>query len=214
MTELRKGMYKKSIKLLSTWAVILLTALCFCACSWKNSVSVHPKKLDFHSMSIDELEQYIELGAYRDLQISSEGRSRGEAVWDAVAENASIKEYPEEHVYYYIEQRQEQYKYYAEEAGISYKEMLEELGINEGNIIKEAKELTERDVLYALIVKIEKIELGEAEKSTHFDRYAKKYVSEYGYDEAYVKENMTELIYDSMLYDKTTEFLIISNTIN
>ncbi len=214
MTDLRKGKHKKSIRLIWAAAVLLSAAICFCACSWQSTVSVTPRRLDFLSMSTEELGEYVEIGAYRNLEISAGDKTRGDAVWDAVIESSNVIKYPEEHVYYYIGQLEAQYKYYAEQGGVTYKELLEELGLNEGSITKEAKEMTQKDILYALIVKLEGIELSEAEKSAYFDRYVEKYVLEYGYDKAYVTENMAELIYGSMLYDKTTEFLIISNTIN
>ncbi len=210
----RKGMHKKSIKWLSALAIVLLSAMCFCACSWQSSVSVHPEKLDFFSMSTEELSELVEIGEYKNLQISLNGRTREEAVWDAIIAGSTVKDYPEEHVYYYIGQFQGQYKYYAEEAGMSYEKMLNELGINEGTIQREATEMTQKDILYALIVKLEGIELTEEEKTSLFDKYVEIYVSEYGYSNEYVTENMSELIYGSMLYDKTTEFLIVNNTIN
>lgn len=187
---------------------LLLLASSLVSCSY----TPQGERLDFNAMTAEELAEYIEIGQYKGMEISLAGRSKGDAVWAAVADGAKVKGYPEGHFYYYKEQLEAQYKYYAEEAGVSYGDMLAELGENEESIIKKAKEMTKRDILYSTVVKLEGISLSEQEKQTHFARYVAKYVSEYGYTEEYVTENMTELIYDSMLYDKTTEFLIINNT--
>ena len=53
--------------------------------------------------------------------------------------------------------------------------------------------------------------LTDEEKEVHFDRYVDKYVSDWGYDRDYVAKNLADLVYDSMLYDKTTEYLIVNN---
>ena len=73
-----------------------------------------------------------------------------------------------------------------------------------------AKELTECE-LKDILAK-EGITLTEDEKNTFFDRYVKKYAESYKYSEEYVRAELTELVYDSMLYDKTVEFLIIHNS--
>ena len=75
----------------------------------------------------------------------------------------------------------------------------------------EAKEMAIDDVIYELVRRAENITLSEEEKESLFDKYVDKYVEDYGYTKSYVKKNMSELIYDSMLYDKTTEFLIKNN---
>ena len=117
-------------------------------------------------------------------------------------------------MYYYVGQLKAQYEYYAKSAGISYDEILSELGVTDGEILREAKALTKRDVICAIIQKSEDITLSDDEKQTHFARYVEKYVFEYGYSEDYVHANMADEIYSSMLYDKTTEFLILNNNFN
>ena len=163
---------------------------------------------------MSELEAYIEIGDYKGLTLTLGDKSKGEAVWDAVLENSHINDYPMQHFYYYIVQIKGQYEYYAESAGMSYDELIKELGVTDGMIHEEARDLTKKDILCAIIQKTEGILLTEEEKQTHLDRYVEKYVSEYGYSEDYVRTNMTEEIYGSMLYDKTTEFLILNNSFN
>ena len=53
----------------------------------------------------------------------------------------------------------------------------------------------------------------ETEKEAHFDRYVDKFVSDWGYDRDRVTRELSELVYESMLYDKTTEYLIVNNEI-
>ncbi len=164
------------------------------------------------AMSNDELLSYAELGEYKQMTVELSGRPKGEAVWDAVRERANIKSYPEALVEYYFGQAEAQYKYYAEEADMSYGEMLDELGVSEESMLAEAREMAIGDVIFELVRRGEGIELTDGEKDSLFDKYVKKYVEDYGYTEQYVKENLAELIYDSMLYDKTTEFLIANNS--
>jgi hypothetical protein len=54
--------------------------------------------------------------------------------------------------------------------------------------------------------------LTEAEKASLFDRYASAFSEQYGYELSDVKESMVDLVYESMLYDKTMEYLIVHNT--
>lgn len=212
MTGLKYKVAGRALRALCAFMAVLLLTSSFVACSWKETITVDGEKCDFNAMTADELAEYIEIGQYKGLEISLSGRSKGEAAWDTVAELSTVKHYPEGHVYYYIEQFEGQYKYYAEEAGVTYEALLEELGINEGSITKEAKAMTEKDIVYSIVRKLEDIELTEDEKQTYFAKYVQKYVSEYGYSEEYVTANMSDLIYESMLYDKTTEFLIVNNT--
>ena len=185
--------------------------LCFASCTYGGGSATTAKKIDFLALELSALEEYVEIGQYKELRISRGERSRGEAVWEEILKGSQVVSYPEEHVYYYVGQLRTQYSYYAEQAGISYEEMLSQLGADEGSILKEAKELTREDIIYAIVVKKESIALTDAEKQALFSKYVDKYVSEYGYTKEYVEENMSEEIYGSMLYDKTTEFLIVSN---
>lgn len=211
MTNLKKVAHKVNIITVSLVSLVLLCLL-LVSCSVQPKFEVEGKKLDFLSMSLDELEKYARIGEYKNTKISLDGRTKQEAIWDSIAQNAQIDEYPQEHVYYYMDQLEGQYRYYAEQAGVSYKEILEQLGKSETSILQDAKSMTKKDLVYAIVVKLEGIELSEGEKQAYFDKYVQKYVSNYGYDKKYVEENMSELIYGSMLYDKTTEFLILNNT--
>ena len=196
---------------LTIFAALLVACVLLVSCSVEPKLEIEGKKQDFEAMSRETLEGYVTVGDYKDMEISLDGASKEDALWQRILENVHVREYPQEHVYYYIDQLEGQYRYYAEQADISYKEMLEQLGQSDATILHEAKNLTKKDMAYALIVKLEGISLTDGEKDAYFDRYVDKYVENYGYSEDYVKSNMSELIYDSMLYDKTTEFLILNN---
>lgn len=204
----------KAPKLFGTFLLFLICVCLFCACTYTRSPEQSAKKTDFSSLELSELERYIDIGQYKSLSLTQGSRGRGESVWEAILGGAEIKEYPEGHVYYYVGQIKEQYGYYAKNAGMSYDDIIKELGVTDGTILKEARDLTKKDIICAIIQKRENITLTDEEKQTHFDRYVAKYVSEYGYGEEYVRANMADEIYDSMLYDKTTEFLILNNSFN
>ena len=86
-----------------------------------------------------------------------------------------------------------------------------EMGATEESVRAEAQEMAIDDIIFELVRRAENITLTEEEKESLFDKYVEKYVEDYGYSKSYVKKNMSELIYESMLYDKTTEFLIKNN---
>ena len=194
--------------LLASLALIMLISMFSCKKDGENE-SVEP--VDFAAMSDDELKSYAELGEYKLMTLKQGSSSKGEVVWAAVKKNATVRDYPEQQVSYYVSQIKAQYAYYAEEAGISYKEMLREVGATDESIRSEAESMAADDVIYELVRRDADITLREDEKSKFFEKYVEKYVEDYGYSREYVVENMTDEIYDSMLYDKTTEFLIAYN---
>ena len=194
--------------LVTLLALIMLISMFSCK---KNSENESVEPVDFAAMSDDELKSYAELGEYKLMTLKQGSSSKGEVVWAAVKKNATVKDYPEQQVSYYVSQIKAQYAYYAEEAGISYKAMLREVGATDESIRSEAESMAADDVIYELVRRDAKITLRSDEKSKFFEKYVEKYVEDYGYSREYVVENMTDEIYDSMLYDKTTEFLIAYN---
>ena len=194
--------------LVTSLALIMLISMFSCKKDGENE-SVEP--VDFAAMSDDELKSYAELGEYKLMTLKQGSSPKGEVVWAAVKKNATVRDYPEQQVSYYVSQIKAQYAYYAEEAGISYKEMLREVGATDESIRSEAESMAADDVIYELVRRDADITLREDEKSKFFEKYVEKYVEDYGYSREYVVENMTDEIYDSMLYDKTTEFLIAYN---
>lgn len=162
-----------------------------------------------------DLSLYIELGQYRNLTLTSKGTdnaSRGSAVWNAVVESSRVIEYPEQQLMYYYSQSRARYRFYADKNNVTYEKLLEDLGITDEDIMNEAKALTKEDLVRHAILKTEGIELTEEEKDRLFGRYVDKFVTDYGYKEEYVRENLTDEIYDTMLEDKMLEALISWNT--
>ena len=194
--------------LVTSLALIMLISMFSCKKDGENE-SVEP--VDFAAMSDDELKSYAELGEYKLMTLKQGSSPKGEVVWAAVKKNATVRSYPEQQVSYYVSQIKAQYAYYAEEAGISYKEMLREVGATDESIRAEAESMAIDDVIYELVRRDADITLREDEKSKFFEKYVEKFVADYGYSREYVKENMQDEIYESMLYDKTTEFLITNN---
>ena len=89
---------------------------------------------------------------------------------------------------------------------------IEEIDEDNFTMQAEAKRLVKKDLIFEAIRRREDITLTEEEKSKFFDKYVEKYAESYGYSEDYVREELSELVYESMLYDKTVEFLIINNS--
>ena len=162
-------------------------------------------------MTTEELEECVGLCEYKNIEISVNGVSKYDALLSHIMVNSCVKKYPVGTVSYYVEQLKKQYRYYADEAGMRYDVMLDELGEDNLTMKKDARELVKKDLIFELIRRRENITLTETEKSKFFDRYVKKYAEDYKYSEEYVREELFELVYDSMLHDKTMEFLILNN---
>lgn len=188
---------------------LLLCALLVSCAKKDEEKGESAKKIDVFAL---ELSEYIRLGEYKNLIITFTYESRAEAAWREVTNGSEVIKYPEELVSYYTEQTKAKYRYYAEKNGMEYAKVLEDFGATEESIAIEAKALAKADLVFAALVKAENITLSEGEKAEHFGRYLEFYVDSYGYTEEYVRENLTDEIYESMLYDKASEFLIINNS--
>ena len=213
----------KSSNLIKIFALLLLCAFClsvFAGCK-KDDVTVDDgtdngsdntaPKLDYSQINIDE---YVKNVSYKGLTlaVNGEGASKETAIWEALLGAAVIEKYPESAVEYYFAQTKDYYMFIANNDPEAYKLLLESRNMTEEDLVAEARELVKKDLVYLYIVEKEGIAITEDEKQSLFDKYVAAYVSEYGYSAEYVKANMSELIYDSMLYDKTLEFLILGNT--
>lgn len=213
----------KSSNLIKIFALLLVCALClsvFASCK-KDDVTVDggtdngsdntQAVLDYSQINIDE---YVKSVSYKGLTlaVNGEGASKETAIWEALLGAAVIEKYPESAVEYYFEQTKDYYMFIANNDPEAYELLLKSRNMTEEDLVAEARELVKKDLVYLYIVEKEGIAITEDEKQSLFDRYVAAYVSEYGYSAEYVKANMSELIYDSMLYDKTLEFLILNNT--
>lgn len=164
-----------------------------------------------------DLSEYVSLCQYKELtlDISNTNGDREDmekAIREYVFENSEIKKYPDAPLAYYFEQEKSFYMYLAKGDVDQYNALLAEAGVSEEDFHTLAKKYVTEDLILYAITNAENISVSSTEKQDLFDKYVTTYVNTYGYTEQYVKENMTELIYDSMLYDKTMEFLIENNS--
>lgn len=197
------AMFLKRILNLIIAASLLLVMLSSCAGASTVKIS---------EMTLDELEKCVLLCQYKDLELKLGENTKEAALLSYIDKNSSIKKYPTGAVDYYFEQLKAQYRYYADEADMRYEAMLDELGEDNVTMKAEARRLVKNDLIFELIRKKEGITLTDEEKTAFFDRYVKKYAESYKYSEEYVREELSSLVYASMLYDKTVEFLIIHNS--
>ena len=162
----------------------------------------------------DRIGDYVRLSRYTGLtvRLADTDSLKSEAIWAYLLEQAEFLCLPEEQLFYYEEQSRSAVRHYAEENRLDYADALQQLGTSEERIAAEAEQMVKADLVFYYIVQHAEIEVTAQEKETLSGRYVKKFAEDYGYDEEYVKEEMQSLIDDAMLYDKTTEFLILNNT--
>lgn len=199
-----RNLFKRSVAVALLLCFLLML---FCACGKKES----GETVKISEMSRTELEESVVLCDYKDLDITLDDKSKQEAILSYINMHSAVKTYPAGTVEYYLGQLKTQYEYYANEAGVTYEAMLDELGEDNFTMQSDAKRLVKKDLIFELIRRNEDITLSDEEKSEFFDKYVKKYAESYGYSEEYVREELSNLVYESMLYDKTVEFLIVNN---
>lgn len=191
---------------------LIIAALLFATCFLALSSCKSTAEVKVADLTLDELEECVTIREYKNVEIALDGKTKQEAIAKYIEDKSNVKSYPDGAVDYYFEQLKKQYHYYAEKADMKYEELLDTLGEDNVTMKAEARRLVKKDLVLELIRKKEGITLTDEEKSAFFDRYVKKYAESYNYDEKYVREELSELVYESMLYDKTLEFLIINNT--
>ena len=194
---------------------VLLTTLtflgCFSSCAQSDEGEAAQTQLTY---SAEDISSCVSLDAYTDLEIEleSEDASKSEAVWTQILARATVTSYPEAQVEYYAEQTRAKYRYYAKQNNMEYERVLEIVGLTDADIVSEAKAMVKGDLVYRYIVEDAAISLSEDERTGLYDKYVDKYVSDYGYNRAYVTSYLSEHVYESMLYDKTMEYLVLNNT--
>lgn len=163
--------------------------------------------------NIDVLD-YVESVTYKGLTVLAETEdSRESELWEAILKTAVISEYPEDKVQYYFSQTKQYYMYLANNNEAQYLLVLKHFDTDEARMREKAREAVAKDLVYYYVVAAEGIEITDTEKTALYGKYVDKYVNDYGYGRDYVVANMTELIYESMLYDKTVETLLLCNTV-
>ena len=199
---------RKFRRCLASVLLLLLTAALLLGCADK--CEDDGAVLDYSGV---DLGSCVKLGEYTGLEIElPAGESKSAAIWKLTVDGAQVLDYPEAAVEYYVKQAQLRYKHYAEEGEMEYSELLESLGVSEPDIENDAKRYVKEDLVQLAVLRAEGIELTDDEKERLLDRYVKKYVDDYGYGEDYVRKNLTDEIYKSMLFDKMLEYLMIKNT--
>ena len=203
---------KSYLRLAAAFLAVVCLSTLFFSCGKTAEVS-EDGETDINYSDVD-ISEYIESVTYAGLTVllESEDASKEEALWETLLENAVIIDYPEDKVRYYFEQEKASYMYLVNGDEDSYKTLLKMRGITEEDMLADAKEMVAKDLIYRFVAQKEEISVTDEEKKALFDRYVKKYVENFGYGESYVTANMPDLIYESMLYDKTMEYLIMNNT--
>lgn len=172
---------------------------------------------DSADMTLDysdvDVRSFVKSATYKGLTVTlaDESDSKESVLWDAILANVQTEDIPEDKAAYYFNQTKEYYLYFAGDIEKDYEYVLKHFGTDETKMMEDARALVKKDLVYRYIVECEGISVTDEERTALFDRYVDKYVSDYGYRREYVLTNMIEMIHDSMLYDKTMEFLIANN---
>lgn len=195
---------------------LFISLLCLAVCSCGNKLNIPEDRAELSDLDYSDINvgDYIKSVTYKDLTVTLDtaDASREEALWEEILKNANISSYPEEKVEYYFQQEKAYYMYIVKDDEEDYAALLSVRGISEESMTEDARRMVAKDLIYRFVADAEGIELTEEDKTQLFDRYVEKFVSDYGYTKAYVAENMADSVYESMLYDKTMEYLILQNT--
>ena len=194
-------------KFLRVVSVFLLVSALFISCSKAEFVKVS-------AFSLSELEECVEIAKYKGMTFEFDGTDEQDMIKNHLKAESKLKKLPEGAVDYYLDQLEKEYKYYAEQAGVKYEELLEQLALTQKELEDEAKSLVFEDIIFAIIQKKENITVTDSDKEKYFDRYVTRYAEIHKYSEEHVRANLKEEVYQTMLYDKTMEYLIINNTFN
>ena len=98
-----KNIHTRIAALLLCLAVTLLAFSCTGEKQEKDA-----ERMDLQAMNTQELRRYAALGKYTGIKIKAVVQNKGEAVWLAVKNRATVAEYPEQQVNYYISQLEAQ----------------------------------------------------------------------------------------------------------
>lgn len=202
----------KTVNLCRAVSILIVISFVFCAfgCSEKDELSDGEHILLYENVHVSTA---VKLGEYKGLTVTLlEGESEAQAIWRIIGESSEILEYPKDQMDYYLSQSRARCEYYASVHGVSYEESLSALGYTEESMIEEAKALVASDLVGIAIRQKEGITLSDDEKDRLFNKYAQKYAYDWGYNLAYVKDSLKEEVFDLMLYDKTSEYLVKNNT--
>ena len=205
----RNRAYTRPILRVLALVAMLAILLSFASCSDKDDSNDEPHVLAYAGV---ELSECVKIGQYKGLTVSvKDGETKAAAIWRVIYASGEVITYPSEQVEYYASQSRARCEYYASIHNVSYEEALEALGYTEESLIEEAQTLVFEDLVGMALRADAGIELTDEEKDKYFDKYAEKYAHDWGYNLAYVESELSEQVYGSMLYDKTTEYLLKHN---
>ncbi len=208
------------IRMVSGVAVLCLT-LGACACDKGDNISDQTEdtsdteavetEINYDGIVADD---YVKSVTYSGMTVYIEelDAQKDKALWHAIYTSAQITSYPEDKVDYYFNQTKKAYMYIAGNYQGDYELLLKNRGIDEQDMREEARVRVLEDLVYKYILEKEGIVLTAEDKSENFDKYVEKLAMEIGKSESYVISEMTEYVYETMLHDKTTEYLISVNT--
>lgn len=205
----------KGLKFLAFTLCVLTLCISLAACS--DSQNTNETETDAQTEITYEnidVDRYVKSIQYKGLTVAFDSMSetKADAVWNAVYATAVLEGYPEEKVSYYFGQMKDSYMHYAGGDEEKYLLVLEAQGTSEEEMLADAERLVKEDLVYEYIIKHEGIALTDGEKTALFDKYVAKYSEELGKTPEEVAASMEDYIYESMLYDKTTEYLFTVNT--
>ena len=191
----------------------LIASLASCSDSQKTNEEESDAQTEITYENID-VDGYVKSIQYKGLTVAFDSMSetKADAVWNAVYATAVLEGYPEEKVSYYFGQMKDSYMHYAGGDEEKYLLVLEAQGTSEEQMLEEAKRLVKEDLVFEYIIKHEQITVTDEEKDSLFNKYVEKYSAELGKAHEEVAASMEDYIYESMLYDKTTEYLFTVNT--
>ena len=201
------------------WMVRMLAALLLvslglmgAACSKDEPEGTDVSELSYEGVNPGD---YLSSVTYLGLTVAYDATkgTRSETLWQAVVDGATVREYPEQAVAYYVSQIRAEYRYLADREGLKLEELLSLRGMSEETVRAEAAAMVKSDLVFLYVVEDAGIVLSESERIAHYDRYADRYVEKYGFDRAYVDEKLRDEVYDSMLFDKTMEYLLLHNEV-
>ena len=205
----------KGLKILAVMLCVFLlcTTVMACSDSREDAETDLDAQTEITYENID-VDRYVKSIQYKGLTVAFDSMSetKADAVWNAVYATAVFGGYPEEKVSYYFGQMKDSYMHYAGGDEEKYLFVLEAQGTSEEEMLADAERLVKEDLVYEYIIKHEGIALTDGEKAELFDKYVEKYSTELGKTPEEVAASMEDYIYESMLYDKTTEYLFTVNT--
>ncbi len=208
----------KKMRFLSFVLAVSFVCLCAVACAQKSDDDTNAytdtqsteTEITYENVDVDD---YVKSIQYKNLSVAwnSNKDTKGDAVWNAVYATVTIENYPDEKVSYYFDQMKDAYMHYAKGNEADYLLILEAQGTSEEEMLVKSRQMVKEDLVFEYIIKHEQIAVTDEEKDSLFNKYVEKYSVELNRPPEDVSANMKEYIYESMLYDKTTEYLFSVN---